>query len=135
MADLSTSKASEYVTLVSRDGYEYIVRRSAACVSGTIARMLDSRSKSPYNDSSLFTVVLEYLLHFLQYFLGTEGCFSSHEIERGSGLRNVYFIWWAFDFGDIVSERATRKWRGWRLEERRGAFSFPLEKKFFWMKG
>ena len=81
MADPSTSKASEYVTLVSRDGYEYIVRRSAACVSGTIARMLDPRSRSQYIDSSLLTVVLKYLLHFLHYFLGIEGCFSSHEID------------------------------------------------------
>ena len=99
MADLSTSKASEYVTLVSRDGYEYIVRRSAACVSGTIARMLDSRSKSPYNDVSLLAIIFIYILHFLQYFLGTEGCFSSHEIERRSELRNIYLIWWAFDLG------------------------------------
>ncbi|KAL2849561.1 BTB/POZ protein [Aspergillus pseudoustus] len=36
---------SEYVTLVSGDGFEFIIPRSAACVSGTIRRMLDPSSK------------------------------------------------------------------------------------------
>jgi elongin-C len=35
---------SEYVTLVSSDGFEFVVRRSAACVSGFIRRMLDPNS-------------------------------------------------------------------------------------------
>jgi hypothetical protein len=37
---------SEYVTLVSGDGFEFIIPRSAACVSGTIRRMLDPSSLS-----------------------------------------------------------------------------------------
>lgn len=40
----------QYVTLVSRDGYEFIVRRSAACISGTISKMLDVKSKFRFND-------------------------------------------------------------------------------------
>ncbi|CEL09461.1 Putative Elongin-C [Aspergillus calidoustus] len=36
---------SEYVTLVSGDGFEFIIPRSAACVSGTIRRMLDPSTK------------------------------------------------------------------------------------------
>jgi hypothetical protein len=32
---------SEYVTLVSSDDYSFVVRRSAACISGAIKRMLD----------------------------------------------------------------------------------------------
>lgn len=35
----------EYVTLVSGDGFEYIIPRSTACVSGTIRRMLDPSSQ------------------------------------------------------------------------------------------
>ncbi|KAI9373006.1 BTB/POZ protein [Aspergillus egyptiacus] len=35
----------EYVTLVSGDGFEFIIPRSTACVSGTIRRMLDPSSK------------------------------------------------------------------------------------------
>ena len=35
----------DYVTLVSNDGYEFIIRRSAACVSGAIRRMLDRSSQ------------------------------------------------------------------------------------------
>lgn len=40
-----SSTASEYVTLVSCDGFEFILPRSAACVSGTIRRMLDPSSR------------------------------------------------------------------------------------------
>lgn len=35
---------SKYVTLVSSDGYEFVVLREAACVSGAIRRMLDPKS-------------------------------------------------------------------------------------------
>lgn len=35
---------SPFVTLVSADGFEFHIRRSAACVSGTIRRMLDGQS-------------------------------------------------------------------------------------------
>lgn len=40
----STPADSEYVTLVSSDGFEFVVRRRAACVSGFIRRMLDPNS-------------------------------------------------------------------------------------------
>ncbi|KAJ5097977.1 Elongin-C [Penicillium argentinense] len=40
----STSEPG-YVTLASGDGFEFILPRSAACVSGTIRRMLDPNSK------------------------------------------------------------------------------------------
>jgi transcription elongation factor B subunit 1 len=35
---------SKYVTLVSSDGFEFVVLREAACVSGAIKRMLDPKS-------------------------------------------------------------------------------------------
>ncbi|KAI9882698.1 MAG: hypothetical protein M1823_005558 [Watsoniomyces obsoletus] len=35
---------SEYVTLISNDGFEFIVRRSSACVSGALKRMLNTTS-------------------------------------------------------------------------------------------
>jgi hypothetical protein len=35
---------TEYVTLVSSDDYSFVVRRSAACISGAIKRMLDPSS-------------------------------------------------------------------------------------------
>jgi transcription elongation factor B subunit 1 len=35
---------SPFVTLISSDDFEFHVRRSAACVSGTIRRMLDPQS-------------------------------------------------------------------------------------------
>ena len=37
---------STYVTLVSNDGYEFVVRRESAYVSGTLKRMLDPKSAS-----------------------------------------------------------------------------------------
>ena len=37
--------SSPFVTLISSDGFEFHVRRSAACVSATIRRMLDPQSK------------------------------------------------------------------------------------------
>lgn len=40
-----TASPVPYVTLVSSDGFEFHVRRSAACVSGTIRRMLDVSSQ------------------------------------------------------------------------------------------
>ena len=40
----TNKELSPYVTLVSADGFEFHVRRSAACVSGTIRRMLDVQS-------------------------------------------------------------------------------------------
>lgn len=42
----TNKELSPYVTLVSADGFEFHVRRSAACVSGTIRRMLDVQSES-----------------------------------------------------------------------------------------
>lgn len=41
---MSSTTQQEYVTLVSGDGFEFVVPRSTACVSGTIRRMLDSSS-------------------------------------------------------------------------------------------
>jgi len=36
---------SKYVTLISSDGFEFVVLREAACISGAIKRMLDPQSK------------------------------------------------------------------------------------------
>lgn len=44
----------DYVTLISSDGFEFVLPRSTACVSGTIRRMLDPSStvfsRSSQND-------------------------------------------------------------------------------------
>jgi transcription elongation factor B subunit 1 len=37
--------ASEYVTLVSSDGFEFIIRRESACISEAIKKMLNPISK------------------------------------------------------------------------------------------
>lgn len=41
----SVSDSMEYVTLVSNDGFEFVIPREAACVSGTIRRMLENGSE------------------------------------------------------------------------------------------
>jgi transcription elongation factor B subunit 1 len=38
---MGDNKTTEYVTLVSNDGYEFKILRSAACIAGTIKRALD----------------------------------------------------------------------------------------------
>jgi hypothetical protein len=44
------SGESTYVTLISSDGYSFIVQRSSACISGAIKRMLDpSCTSSPFH--------------------------------------------------------------------------------------
>ena len=39
-----SASTSEYVTLVSNDGFEFVIRRESAYVAGTIKRMLDPKS-------------------------------------------------------------------------------------------
>ncbi|KAI5197872.1 hypothetical protein E4T39_07067 [Aureobasidium subglaciale] len=41
MADTEQTEAPDYVTLVSNDGFEFVVQRTSACLSGAIKRMLD----------------------------------------------------------------------------------------------
>ena len=38
------SEPSDYVTLIASDGYSFVVRRSAACISDAIKRMLDPQN-------------------------------------------------------------------------------------------
>lgn len=45
---MASSPIPDYVTLVSGDGYEFILPRNTACVSGAIRRMLEPTStRSP----------------------------------------------------------------------------------------
>ena len=39
------SPPTEFVTMVSNDGFEFIIRRDSAYVAGTIKRMLDPTSE------------------------------------------------------------------------------------------
>ncbi|BCS20425.1 elongin C [Aspergillus puulaauensis] len=63
----------DYVTLVSGDGFEYIIPRNTACVSGTIRRMLDPSSKFAEALSgrcvfeNLSGIVLEKVCEYLCY--------------------------------------------------------------------
>jgi hypothetical protein len=42
MADESTEEALQWVVLVSSDGFDFVVKRDAAIIAGTIRRMLDT---------------------------------------------------------------------------------------------
>lgn len=42
---MSDEKTTEYVTLVSNDGYEFKLLRSAACIAGTIKRAMNPECK------------------------------------------------------------------------------------------
>lgn len=41
---MAAQKQTDYVTLVSSDGFEFVVKRSCATVAGAIKRMLDPSS-------------------------------------------------------------------------------------------
>ncbi|OCK79877.1 putative transcriptional elongation regulator Elc1/Elongin C [Lepidopterella palustris CBS 459.81] len=64
---------TEYVTLVSSDGFEFKVTRSAACVAGAIKRMLDPSSnfKEAVENRCVFEningVVLEKVCEYLYF--------------------------------------------------------------------
>ncbi|KAJ5453610.1 Elongin-C [Penicillium daleae] len=70
---MADSTQSEFVTLVSCDGFEFIIPRSAACISGTIRRMLDPASKFSESLSgrcvleNLSGVVLEKVCEYFMY--------------------------------------------------------------------
>ncbi len=51
------ASSSPYVTLISSDGFEFIVSRDAACVAGTIKKMLDPHSACPHGQP---TQILSY---------------------------------------------------------------------------
>ncbi|KAF2765354.1 putative transcriptional elongation regulator Elc1/Elongin C [Teratosphaeria nubilosa] len=64
---------SEYVTLVSNDGFRFIIQRSTACISGTIRRMLDPASgfleakENTCRLDDLNGIVLEKVCEYLYY--------------------------------------------------------------------
>ncbi|OXV10375.1 hypothetical protein Egran_01867 [Elaphomyces granulatus] len=68
-----SSSPSEYVTLLSGDGFEFVIPRSAACVSGTIRRMLDTSNNFSEAISGrcvledLSGIVLEKVCEYLCY--------------------------------------------------------------------
>ncbi|CAM9024231.1 unnamed protein product [Wickerhamomyces anomalus] len=66
---------TEYITLVSSDGFEFIIRKKAAMVSGTLKNMLSStfreteerKIKLQEMDGRLLGKVVEYLYYNLKY--------------------------------------------------------------------
>jgi transcription elongation factor B subunit 1 len=42
---------SKYITLVSNDGFEFVVLREAACVSSTISRMLSTANGGGFQEA------------------------------------------------------------------------------------
>ncbi|KAK4983736.1 elongin C [Elasticomyces elasticus] len=65
--------SSEYITLVSNDGFEFKIQRSSACISGMIKRMLDPNggfSESTTNVckfSEINGIVLEKVCEYFYY--------------------------------------------------------------------
>ena len=54
----ANAEPSEYVTLASNDGFEFVISRTAACISGTIRRMLDPKSLYPFSWTRVACVYL-----------------------------------------------------------------------------
>ncbi|KAL2358272.1 putative transcriptional elongation regulator Elc1/Elongin C [Cryomyces antarcticus] len=67
------SETTDYVTLVSNDGFEFVVQRSSACIAEAIKRMLDPRnnfSEAQTNTckfENISGVVLEKVCEYLYY--------------------------------------------------------------------
>ncbi|KAL8976082.1 MAG: hypothetical protein Q9177_006920, partial [Variospora cf. flavescens] len=61
---------SEYITLISNDGFEFIIKRDAANVAGTIKKMLDptitTDTFQPFQTNNS-GVVIEKLCEYLYY--------------------------------------------------------------------
>jgi hypothetical protein len=57
MADTEQIDAPDYVTLVSNDGFEFLVQRKSACLSGAIKRMLDPNSEFAFFSPSLLSTL------------------------------------------------------------------------------
>ncbi|KAF2632132.1 hypothetical protein BU25DRAFT_487687 [Macroventuria anomochaeta] len=70
---MSSEKTSEYVTLVSNDGYEFKLLRSAACIAGTIKRAMNPESgfqettRNRMDFPTINGVVLEKVCEYLYY--------------------------------------------------------------------
>ncbi|KAL9053777.1 MAG: hypothetical protein Q9162_004575 [Coniocarpon cinnabarinum] len=66
-------KLTDYVTLVSSDGFEFQVLRSAACTSGLIKRMLDPNNNFAESRTNRCTfeningVILEKVCEYFYY--------------------------------------------------------------------
>lgn len=52
-AEMDNKPLSEYITMISNDGFEFIIKRDAANVAGTIRKMLDPTSTASYLSPSL----------------------------------------------------------------------------------
>ncbi|KAK0511974.1 hypothetical protein JMJ35_005102 [Cladonia borealis] len=76
-----------FVTLISNDGFEFIVSRDAACVAGTIKKMLDPTSKffeattGRCNLSTINGVVLEKVCEYLYYNLKNKNASDVPDME------------------------------------------------------
>ncbi|KAI4186678.1 MAG: hypothetical protein LQ346_005635 [Caloplaca aetnensis] len=72
---MADKELSEYVTIVSNDGFEFIIKRDAANVAGTIRKMLDPTSNfaeaiSGRCETQQFNgVVIEKMCEYLYYHL------------------------------------------------------------------
>lgn len=70
---LNGDTPSPFVTLISADNYEFIIRRDAAMISGTIRRMLDLQSNFSEAQSgvchleNISGIVLEKVVEYLYY--------------------------------------------------------------------
>ncbi|KAK8193288.1 putative Elongin-C [Phyllosticta capitalensis] len=68
----SSSSQTDFVTLVSRDGFEFNILRSAACISGAVKKMLDptngfAEAKSNRCVFDINGLVLEKVCEYLYY--------------------------------------------------------------------
>ncbi|CAG8684605.1 21971_t:CDS:2 [Cetraspora pellucida] len=70
---MSRNSTSEYVKLISSDGFEFIIQRNAALISGTIKNMLSSPGQFMESEQNTIhfrdikAVILEKVCQYLYY--------------------------------------------------------------------
>lgn len=102
---MSDQELSEYITLISSDGFEFIVKRDAANVSGTIRKMLDptsmfSEAVSGRCRTEQFNgMVMEKLSEYLYYNLKHKDAKHVPDMELPPAL--VLELLVAADFFDV----------------------------------
>ncbi|KAL8857498.1 MAG: hypothetical protein Q9178_005993 [Gyalolechia marmorata] len=101
----SSTPPSEYVTLISNDGFEFVVLREAACVAGTIRKMLDPNSNFQEASSGRCKImqfnglILEKLTEYLYYNLKHRDCKDVPDMEIPPALCLELLV--AGDFFDV----------------------------------
>ncbi|KAI4128611.1 MAG: hypothetical protein LQ338_002645 [Usnochroma carphineum] len=80
---MADQELSEYVTIISNDGFEFIIKRDAANVAGTIRKMLDPTSNfAEASSGRCATGQFKYALDFPPHFPPLPSCTITRHLQQ-----------------------------------------------------